>query len=213
MKRTERSKGRVTIDVTKVRKGPLKLMSDYGKFKEAFRQLSAEVPALQAQLAGQLAAREELKARSHLLQDLCDSLRLILECTKAFNADKGLMSGYEGPILELEERIGSLDPAALGATSLVAEQLQASGLGELQASIASFVKQDDSLCRLAHSSALDSGLLSLFNCAMIAFIHAPGFRDHVAWHMSLTPEEIADNICIGAEHYRMCCVNVVEVRG
>ena len=212
MKRGEHSKGRVATAVTKVRRGPLKIMSDYGKFKEAFRQLSAEVPALQAQLAGQLAARGEFEARSRLLQDLCECLRLIFECTKAFNADKGLMCDYDSPILELEERIASVDLAALGVTSLLAEQQRASKIEELQELVASFLMGDDSLRGLAHTSALDSGLLSLLNSALLTFTYAPGFRDSYARRMSLTPEEVAAHTCIGAEHYRMCCRHVVEVR-
>jgi hypothetical protein len=189
-------------------------MADYKKFKEALRQLTAEVPALQAQLEEQVQARQELEARNRFLQAFCESMRLILECSKVFHADSETICGFEDPILlELEERIGSIGMEALGAMPLVAEQLQAAQIGDLIGTIAYFVKEDESLFGLSHTTTLDSGLLSLVNSSLIAFLYGPGFRDHVAWHMTLSPEEIAENICKGAEHFGLCCVNVVEVSG
>jgi hypothetical protein len=196
----------------RVKKGPLKLMADYKKYKEAFQQLAAEVPALQAELEEQVHVRQELDARNRFLQAFCESMRLMVECSKVYHADRGTFSGFENPILlELEERIGSIDLEALGAIPLAAEQMQASEIGNVIGTIASFVKQDSSLYGLSHTTALDSGLLSLVNGALIAFLYSPKFRDEVAQYMTLSPEEIAEIVWKGAEDFCLLCVNVVEV--
>jgi hypothetical protein len=197
-----------------VKKGPLKLMADYKKFKEALGQMTAEVPALQAQLDQQVKARQELEARNSFLQAFCEAMRLIVECSKVYHADSGTFCGYEDPILlELEERIGSIDLEALGAVPLAAEQQQASEIGNVIGTIASFVKKDDSLYGLSHTTTLDSGLLSLVNSALIALLYSPGFRNHLARNMTLSPEEISKIVWDGAEEFCMCCGNVVEVSG
>jgi hypothetical protein len=139
-------------------------------------------------------------------------LQLALECVKTFNVDQGRDSVNARALLELEQRIQSLDIGLSSTMALEAQQLRGSVIGEVYEFIASSIKQNIDLTGVAHTTVLDGGLLSLYDCGLIAFLYDPEFRRGLLRDTSLDPKVNDELIRKGCEYLQRLSMDVIQVR-
>jgi hypothetical protein len=193
------------INSTSVKKG------QRSTSRAAEAALCAQILPLIAEIERKIVERDRLAARTRLLESLCQSLQLALECVKAFKLDQGRDSLNGRALLELEKRIQSLD-SGMSGVPLEAQQLRGSAIGELFQFISSSIKQNDDLTGVAHTTVLDGGLLSLYNCGLIAFLYDPEFRRGLLRNMSSGPKVNDEIIRKGCENLLRLSMAVVQVR-